>query len=156
VFSSKSTYIPSNISLHSNISNVTNTIGVMDTSSLLVLHRNNPNIYDCHYCINQSNCHKCASCFKSNDCSKCLKYTDHSDCDTNRANINVNSLPRYDDYISTVNNYFVPKTYKVNNFQNMNFYFLDEHGERINILSKKDGKNKQLIFKIDMDIIKEE
>jgi hypothetical protein len=51
-------------------------------------------------------------------------------------NINVNSLPRYDDYISTVNNYFVPKTQKVNNLQNMN-YFLDEYGERINILSKK-------------------
>jgi hypothetical protein len=38
----------------------------------------------------------------------------------------------------------------------MNFYFLDEHGERMNILSKKDEKIKQLIFKIDMDIIKEE
>jgi hypothetical protein len=78
--------------------------------------------------------HKCTGCFKCNDCSKCLNYTDHSDCDKNRANINVNSLPRYDDYISTVNNYFVPKTYKVNNLQNMKFYFLDYLGERINIL----------------------
>jgi hypothetical protein len=105
-FSLKTTFTPSNISFHSNIANLTNTIGAVDTS-LLVLYRNNPNISDRHYCINQNNCHKCTSCFKCCDYNKCLNHTDHYDCDKFRANINVNSLPRYDDYISTVNNYFV-------------------------------------------------
>jgi hypothetical protein len=38
----------------------------------------------------------------------------------------------------------------------MNIYFLGEYGEEIYILIRKGEKIKQLIFKIDMDIIKEE
>jgi hypothetical protein len=56
-----------------------------------------------------------------------------------------------------VNNYLSPKTYCVDssNIDNLEIYFLNSLGERVNILDKNGINVIQVLFKIDLEMILE-
>jgi hypothetical protein len=62
----------------------------------------------------------------------------------------------YSDFVGLANtSNFVPKTYRVTNTQQLEMYFTDEDGQRINVFHKMGGDLDYLQFKVEMETTKE-
>jgi hypothetical protein len=140
----------SNISIHSNIANTTNTIGTCDKTSYN-FYKLNPNQCECENCKSEANCNLC-SCYKCRDCNKCWSFTSHAGCNVDREAIKVDQ--RCNDYVGMVNNYLSPKTYSIDNsnIDPLEIYFLNSLGERVCILDKRGINVTQALFKIDLEL----
>jgi hypothetical protein len=143
----------SNISIHSNIANTTNTIGTCDQTSYN-FYKPNPNQCTCENCKSEANCDHC-SCYKCRDCNKCWSFTSHTGCNVDREAIKVDQ--RCNDYVGMVNNYLSPKTYCIDstNINHLEIYFLNSLGERVCIFDKSGINVTQALFKIDLEMILE-
>jgi hypothetical protein len=100
-----------NVSIHSNITNTTNTIRICD-KTLYTYYK--LNLKQCVWvnCKSKANCNLC-SCNKSRDCNKCWSYTGQTGCNLNREKIKVDQ--RCNNYVGMVNNYLSPKIYSTDN-----------------------------------------
>jgi hypothetical protein len=62
----------------------------------------------------------------------------------------------YSDFVGLANtSNFVPRIYRGMNIQQLEMYFMDECGQRINVFHKQGGDLDYLQFKVEMETMKE-
>jgi hypothetical protein len=140
VIKSGNNLTPKNVYFHCNLANPSNTSGIIDYS-LFTYYKANPSTYKCARCAGQVNCNACRTCMKCGDCYKYRDYADHSSYDVNKDICNTMQRGNnYSDFVGLVNtSNFVPKTYTVTNIQQLEMYFTDEGGQRINYFTSWAG-----------------